>query len=110
MLVRVVAREDGGVTVIRPVRQRRVLLIPRIEHERVRGIGGRLLKLTRPMTMYDEVVESDAEYYADVFDRAISNDPSLADRPYTDLEDSELPPRASRDRWRLRDGRVVVGD
>lgn len=79
MLVRVVAREDGGVSVIRPVRQYR---------------DG----------------EPEDDYHAEVFGKAMTNDPALTDRPYADIDDDDLPSREHRDRWCLRDGRVVVGD
>jgi len=55
--------------------------------------------------------ESWADYYADIFSRQLAKAPELAGLPYAYIEQSELPPtREHRDRWRLRDGRVVVVD
>lgn len=54
--------------------------------------------------------ESQRAYYDEVFGKAVRNDRKLRGRPYVDLDDSELPDREHRDRWRLVDGKVVVPD
>lgn len=70
------------------------------------------------------VTEPLADYYAEVFGKAVNGDARLhadacscpacggagepAWRPWDVVEADTLPPRESRNRWRLRDGAVVV--
>lgn len=99
-------RDTDTIAVIRPVRQQRV------------GDDGRR--------------ESLADYYDDVWARSVDGDPRLhADgcrcaaccrrtdcthkrhgkpqwRTWTVIEGDELPPRESRERWRIRDGGITV--
>lgn len=82
MLVRAIERVDGGVSIVYPCRP------PRED-------------------------ESDEQYYADIWAVALEGSPELQDRPYADIDsDSDALPSdlTTRNRWRLADGRVVVGD
>lgn len=52
--------------------------------------------------------ESEADWYARTMARAEEATPELQGRPFVDCEAADLPPRETRARWRLRDGKVRV--
>lgn len=52
--------------------------------------------------------ESEVDWLTHVFARAVEAQPELDGLPFVDVDPATLPDRATRDRWRVRGGVVVV--
>ncbi len=104
---RVYTNPDGSLRVLQPaLKSRRVL-------SRVLLPGEAIPDGARALTAEDGSVmvfwdEPEDEWYARICARAIEADPTLAGLPFHDALDTDLPDRASRHAWRVKNGRVHV--
>lgn len=67
------------------------------------------LRIVKPNPRLRRPNETDQEMLDRTAAKAVDNDPSLAELPFTDLDERELPAnRVQRNKWRRRGASIVV--